>query len=631
MSMRWQATLQSRLSEANLKKLLDLNNPSLNELIARSIMRYQPKSVFISKGSEDDRHYIRTQALRHGEEQPLLTPGHTVHYDGYFDQGRDPGNTKFCVKDVNSLGPAILCIERDEGIVEINEIMDGIMHGKEMIVSFYSLGPVGTEFEIPCVQITDSYYVAHSEDILYRNGYEAFKNPRYVNGFFGFIHSAGALKTGVSRDIDFRRIFIDLETNFVYSANTQYAGNTVAAKKLAHRLAIKKAAQEDWLAEHLLVAAVPSYEGDKVTYITGAFPSWCGKTSTSMLFKIVGDDLAHLRRRDGLVYAANAEQGMFGVIKDVNTVDDPYIYDLLVKSGEIIFSNVLDSDGRPYWQGMGGAQGPLRGHNHSGSWWRGKRDEGGKPIAISHDNARFTVGLAEIVNFDPTQVVPCEGIIYGGRSAKRPVPVSQSYGWVHGVFYGATIESEPTAATVGGSSSQVIINPMANAEFLSIPIGRYLENHIRFGKDLKQHPKVFYVNYFLRDEAGKFLNTKMDKKVWVRWIERRINDRVDAYATPIGFIPTYEDLAELFQKELGTAYHREDYQQQFMIRVRQLWDKLDGVERFYRKETSTVPGEILAAIDISRRLLLEAERRHGSDIPPVKFKDARFSAELAGL
>jgi len=629
--MRWQATLQSRLSDANLKKLTDLNNPSLNELIARSIMRYQPKSVFISTGCEEDRHHIRTQALRHGEEKPLLTPGHTVHYDGYFDQGRDPGNTKFCVKEGTSLGPGILCIERDEGMVEINEIMDGIMHGKEMIVSFYSLGPVGTEFEIPCVQVTDSYYVAHSEDILYRNGYQAFMNPKYVDGFFGFLHSAGTLVQGVSRDVDLRRIFIDLETNFVYSANTQYAGNTVAAKKLAHRLAIKKAAQEGWLAEHLLVAAVPSYEGEKVTYITGAFPSWCGKTSTSMLFKVVGDDLAHLRTKDGVVYAANVEHGIFGVIKDVNPEDDPYIYDLLVKSGEIIFSNILDADGRSYWQGMGDVQIPLEGRNHSGHWWRGKRDGSGKRIAISHDNARFTVGLAGIANFDATQVVPCEGIIYGGRSAKRPVPVSQSYGWVHGVFYGASIESEPTAATVGGGGSDIIVNPMANTEFLSIPIGIYLENHIRFGKDLKRAPKVFYVNYFLRDEAGKFLNTKMDKKVWVRWIERRINDKLDAYSTPIGFIPKYEDLAELFQKELGAAYHREDYQQQFMIRVRQVWDKLDGVEKFYRAETSAVPRKIFAAIDISRRLLLEAEKRHGSDIPPVKFKDAPFPAELANL
>ena len=351
--MRWQATLQSRLSDANLKKLTDLNNPSLNELIARSIMRYQPRSVFISTGSEADRHYIRTQALRHGEEKPLLTPGHTMHYDGYFDQGRDPANTKFCVKEGTSLGPGILCVERDEGMLEINEIMDGIMHGKEMIVSFYSLGPVGTEFEIPCVQVTDSYYVAHSEDILYRNGYQAFMDPKYADGFFGFLHSAGTLANGVSRDVDLRRIFIDLETNFVYSANTQYAGNTVAAKKLAHRLAIKKAAQEGWLAEHLLVAAVPSCEGDKVTYITGAFPSWCGKTSTSMLFKVVGDDLAHLRTKDGVVYAANVEHGIFGVIKDVNPEDDPYIYDLLVEPGEIIFSNILDSDGRSYWQGMG--------------------------------------------------------------------------------------------------------------------------------------------------------------------------------------------------------------------------------------------------------------------------------------
>jgi phosphoenolpyruvate carboxykinase (GTP) len=433
---------------------------------------------------------------------------------------------------------------------------------------------------------------------------------------------------GVSRDVDLRRILIDMEHNTVYSANTQYAGNTVAAKKLAHRLAIRKAAQEDWLSEHYLIAAIPSYEEDKRTYIAGAFPSWCGKTSTSMLFDIVGDDLAHVRKKDGKAFAANVERGMFGVIKDVNPEDDPYIHELCVKPGEIIFSNVLDADGRPYWQGMGDVEIPLKGYNHSGPWWQGKKDKNGKVIPVSHDNARFCVALEGIENFDQTQVVELDGIVYGGRSSKRPVPVLQSYGWVQGVFYAASIESEPTAATVGASSAKVIINPMANTEFVSIPIGQYLENHIKFAKDLKHRPKVFYVNYFLRDEAGEFMNTKMDKKVWVRWIERRIVDKVDAYATPTGFIPKYEDLAEMFKRELGREYSKDQYELHFTVRVAELLEKLDGVETFYKEETSHVPEEIYEMIRIERELLLELREAQGDNVSPFKFEGYKVPEAL---
>lgn len=342
----------------------------------------------------------------------------------------------------------------------------------------------------------------------------------------------------------------------------------------------------------------------------------------------MGDDLAHLRRKDGMVCAANVEQGMFGVIKDVNPEDDPSIHELLVKPGEIIFSNILDADGRPYWQGMGEVTIPLTGRNHSGDWWKGKKDASGNLVPVSHDNARFCVGLGEIENYDPTPVVPLKGIVYGGRSAKRPVPVCQSYGWVHGVFYGASIESEPTAATVGSTDSRVIVNPMANNEFLSVPVGSYLKNHIRFAEGLREVPQVFYVNYFLRDGAGRFMNTKMDKKVWIRWIERRINRKVGAFATPIGFIPRYEDLPELFDRELGASYSREQYEQQFMIRVGELLDKLDGVEQFYRKKT-LVPQEIFAVIDMQRKLLVEAERMYGSNISPFTFKDYNLPSELA--
>jgi phosphoenolpyruvate carboxykinase (GTP) len=348
-----------------------------------------------------------------------------------------------------------------------------------------------------------------------------------------------------------------------------------------------------------------------------------------MLFDIVGDDLAHVRKKGGGAYAANVEKGIFGVIKDVNPEDDPYIHEILVKPGEVIFSNILEADNRPYWQGMGNVKIPAKGYNHSGSWWEGKKDEKGKLIPISHDNARFCVALEGLENFDTTQVVELDAIVYGGRSSRRPVPVSEAYGWVHGVFYGASIESEPTAATVGSSSAKVIINPMANAEFVSIPIGRYLEKHVKFAQSLKQAPRIFYVNYFLRDEAGNFLNTKMDKKVWIRWMERRIAGKVGAYATPTGFIPKYEDLAELFERELRASYSQGQYEVQFMTRIPELLEKLDIVEAFYKKETSAVPEAIFEMIDIQRGLLLEAKKLYGGDhISPLKFKDYKLPQSL---
>lgn len=620
--------LESRVGPQSLKKLLALNNASLNEVIAEAILQFQPDSVFVSNGSPEDLHRVRVQAIRQGEEKPLITEGHTIHYDGYQDQGRDPANTRFLVEDTTSLGPGLNAIKRQAGLGELRQVMDGIMRGKQMIVSFYALGPLDTEFSIPCVQITDSFYVVHSEDILYRNGFELFGTDAAKDSFFSFYHSAGVLKNGVSRDVDLRRMFVDLDHNAVYSANTQYAGNTVAAKKLAHRLAITRGAKEGWLAEHFLITGVPSYEGDKTTYLAGAFPSWCGKTSTSMLFDVVGDDLAHVRKKDGKAYAANVEKGMFGVIKDINLEDDPYIHEILVNPGEIIFSNVLDVEGRPYWQGMGTVEVPIKGVNYSGTWWKGKKDGNNKPIPISHDNARFCVSLEGLKNYDPKQVVDLEGIIYGGRSSKRPVPVSELYGWVHGVFFGASIESEPTAATVGGNGSKITINPMANKEFVSIHIGKYLQNYIQFGRDLKMPPKIFYVNYFLRDEAGNFTNTKMDKKVWVRWMERRIKGKVDAYATPTGFIPKYEDLAVLFKRELATEYKKENYESQFTIRVPELLNKLDLAEQYFEKQTGGEPTELMDIIRTQRALLQETRKAYGENISPFRFEGYKVPEAL---
>ena len=378
------------------------------------------------------------------------------------------------------------------------------MEGKEVLVAFFCLGPTNSPFSMRAMQITDSAYVVHSETILYRPGYEEFKRLQGSDDFFYFLHSAGELEDGKTVNIDKRRIFIDLVENRVYTVNNQYAGNSVGLKKLAFRLAIQKANREDWLAEHMFLMGVHGKPG-RVTYFAGAFPSACGKTSTAMLpgQTIVGDDIAYLRNINGKLKAVNVEKGIFGIIQDVNPYDDPLIYDALT-TREVIFSNVLVNDGKPYWLGMG-QEAPESGINFSGEWYKGKKDEKGKEINYAHKNARYTIALKELgnadENLDNPDGVHVQAIVYGGRDSDTTVPIAESLDWEHGVFVGATVESETTAATLGAEGVRHH-DPMANLDFIVLHLGKYIENHLKFGKSLDQAPTVYATNYFLKDENG---------------------------------------------------------------------------------------------------------------------------------
>ena len=348
--------LQERLDEISYRKLAALSNPKLHRFVADFVELCNPSSVFVATDDPQDIAYVRRQAVERGEEKKLPIGGHTVHYDGYHDQARDTANTRYLLSPQVHLGQNLNTIDKQEGVREVRSFLRDSMVGKEMIIRFLCLGPCGSQFAIPCAQITDSFYVAHSQDLLYRQGYEEFRRLGGSEDFFRFIHSAGELVGGVSAQVDKRRVYIDIEEDLVYSANTQYGGNTIGLKKLAMRLAIRKAAREGWLTEHMLIMGVHGPHG-RVTYFTGAFPSACGKTSTAMVpgETIVGDDIAYLRKRNGRVYAVNVEKGIFGIIRDVNSKDDPVIWEALNRPGEVIFSNVLVTpEGGPYWIGKDG-------------------------------------------------------------------------------------------------------------------------------------------------------------------------------------------------------------------------------------------------------------------------------------
>jgi phosphoenolpyruvate carboxykinase (GTP) len=566
-------------------------------------------------------------AIVTGEESAALAiPGHTFHFDGPHDQGRDRSVTKLLVPRGESLNEALNQIEREEGLTEVQGLCKGSMEGRTMIVRFLTLGPADSEFTIYCLECTDSWYVAHSVDLLYRKGYEAFRKAGPGTAFFNTLHSAGKINDRmVSINHQKKRIYIDYTSNTVYSINNQYAGNSIGFKKLALRLAIRKAHQEGWLAEHFMIMGVKGPGGRK-TYIAGAFPSACGKTSTAMLpgETILADDIGYVRNIGGVCRAVNIECGIFGIIQDINPNDDPVIYEILTNPGEIIFTNILVKDARPWWLGMD-VELPKTGINFTGDWFEGKTDEKGEKVPPAHKNARYTVALDVLANCDPELENPAGvelgGILYGGRDYRSYVPVQQGFDWEHGIVsYGAALETETTFATIEAEGKHEI-NIMSIQDFISIPLGQYLHNYLQFGKKLDKMPLVFGVNYFLKDlKTGDFLNEHQDKHVWVKWMELRINNDVEAIEAPTGWIPRYEDLKPLFKEVLDKDYSEEDYVKQFTIRVSENLAKLNRVEAFYHENIPDVSSEVWHILNEQKERLVKAQEKFGNYILPEKFE-----------
>lgn len=621
--------LKEKCSPSGFERLMALDNPRMHEFIAEYVELCNPDAVYVADDSEESTRYIREKAIKTGEERKLAIDGHTIHFDGPNDQARDKAQTKYLLPPGVDLGSRINSIEKETGVKEIEGFLKDSMRGKTAFVLFFCLGPTFSEFSIPCVQITDSSYVAHSETILYRRGYDYFKSIGNSEAFFRFIHSAGELEGNVSKDVAARRIYIDLDENIVYSTNTQYAGNTVGLKKLALRLAIRKAFQEDWLAEHMLLMGVHGPNG-RVTYFSGAFPSACGKTSTAMCAgeTVVGDDIAYLRQREGVCFAANVEAGIFGIIRDVNPDDDPIIWKVLANPGEVIFSNILlAEDGGTYWLGDD-REPPEEGINFSGQWRKGAVDSKGIPIPHAHKNARYTVSLSRLSNRDPLgddpRGVKLAGILYGGRDSDTWAPVERAFDWGHGVITkGAVIESETTAATLGAEGVRRF-NIMSNLDFLAVSPADYIRKYITFRESLHNPPAIFSVNYFLKGDDGEYLNGHEDKRVWLKWMELAVNNDLEMIETPTGFIPRYPDLKRLFEEVLNKDYSEEDYIRQFSVRVPENLAKIERMLKVYNSEKDRPPEVFYRVFEEQKKRLEEARAEYGDYISPFDLVRTEF-------
>ncbi len=631
MSNAFETILKSKMSEQSYRKIEALNNPKVMEFIGSFAEHCDPASIYVCGDSEEDKQYVRDQALSQGEEHPMALSKQTIHWDGYGDQARDKVNTKFMVYKENlERMKSLNSVEYEEGLAEIMDISKGIMNGKDVVVLFFSEGPTESPFTIPCIQMTDSWYVAHSEQILYRTAYNHFlKMPESEKDhFYRFIHSAGEVdERKCTVNLDKRRIYMDTQNNIVYSMNDQYAGNSIGLKKHSMRLAINESGKNGWLCEHMFVMAAVNEEKNRKTYFCGAYPSACGKTSTAMIpgEQIVGDDIAYFRNINGEFRAVNVEFGMFGIIKDVNAKDDPLIFENLMKDQEVIFSNILKGpDGKPYWLGMG-VEPPDEGFNHSGEWKKGNKDAKGNEIDIAHGNARYTMRLDYLANidkdgFEAKDGVMVQGVLYGGRDSDTTVPVEESPDWKDGILLkAATLESETTSATLGAEGVRKP-SPMANLDFVSYPLGEYTMNNIKFGENVDNTPKIFSNNYFMRGKDGNFITSKLAKRVWLHWAEGRVHGDYEACETPTGKIPLYQDLKDLFKKYLDEDFAEDTYTYLFTFRCSKWIEKIERTKTFYVKMDANTPKEIFEYWDATIARIQTAKEKYGDLIEPGKYQ-----------
>ena len=623
------ALFRETLSVEHSQRMQRIQTPAVRIKVANAIALCQPDRVFINTGTDADRAFIRQLAIDNGEEKALPISGHTIHHDLKEEQGRIIDRTFYIVnpdEEVSSLANKIL---RDEALEDVREKMHGIMKGATMLVGFYNRGPIGAPVSNPALEITSSAYVMHSAEILYRNAFDHFDAEVAGRGhLYTNIHSQGPNRP---EDLPNARVYMDRADRTTYSCFCTYAGNTLLLKKGNHRFSVDRSVYErlgSELAEHMFITGIDG-PAERVTWVAGAAPSGCGKTTTAMAGQhFVGDDLAQMWiAADGTVRSINPECGIFGIVEDVNWEGDPMLMEVLRKPGhEVIWSNVLiDENGVPQWTGNGEPT-PRKGINFQGPWEAGMVDAKGKPVPISHPNARCTVSARALSNcsdkLEDPKGAETRVITYSGRDSDTMPPVWVAREPDYGVVIGACIVSASTATEVGATG--VKRAPWANAPFIPGSLGDYMDAQFKFYGSQQiaddKRPILAGLNYFLTHEARggtgrKLLGEKRDVKVWMAWLERRAHGDVEAIDTPIGYLPRYADLKQLFAEIIARDYPTDLYHKQFSLYLDNILARIELQIGAYRKEHN-IPARFFEILFEQRGGLLALRRVFGPVVTP---------------
>jgi len=585
---------------ADVRDISPIKNIHLKNWVNEVARMTRPDRVVLCDGSEQENHRLTEEALAAGVLTRLnvqKVPNGYLHRSHPNDVARVEHLTFICSRNRDDAGPTNNWMAPQEAYSKLGKLFEGAMKGRTMYVIPYVMGPLGSPFAKIGIEITDSVYVVLNMRIMTRMGKPALDMLGDRDDFNRGLHSVG--------DLNPERRFICHfpEDNTIWSIGSGYGGNALLGKKcLSLRIGSYLGRTEGWLAEHMLILGVESPEG-QMTYVAAAFPSACGKTNFAMMvptkrfegwkIRTVGDDIAWMHvGPDGRLWAVNPEAGYFGVVPGTNYKSNPNAMKMI--SHDTIFTNVaLTPDGDVWWEGKDGDP------PQDAIDWKGQKWTPASPEKAAHPNSRFTSpmtnnpALSKQVN-DP-EGVPISAIIFGGRRSTTVPLVLQSFNWTHGVFLGATMGSETTAAATG-KVGVVRRDPMAMLPFCGYNMGDYFQHWLDMQWKIQNPPKIFQVNWFRKGKNGKFLWPGYGENMRVlKWIIDRAQGKVSGQETVIGWVPKAGDL-----DLSGLDVPPEDVNEATSINLDEWRSELQSQEEFFEKFGDRMP----QALQLQRKLLL---------------------------